>query len=136
MQTGSPGNTGKSGASVWGREFEDQFHGELNTKQEELLYGQFGRRLEIAAASPRSKRKMNKIMQAVMKHVDAKGRIFSQPFMKLPTRRELPDYYEVIKRPIDIHKINQRLNADKYQASATKHNSAKNLDQFLFYTDD
>lgn len=49
-----------------------------------------------------------------MKYTDADGRILSQPFMKLPTRKELPDYYDVIKRPIDIHKILQRLQADKY----------------------
>lgn len=29
----------------------------------------------------------------------------SDPFMKLPSRREYPDYYEIIKKPIDIKKI-------------------------------
>ena len=33
------------------------------------------------------------------------GRVLSEPFMKLPSRRELPDYYGVIKRPMDIVKI-------------------------------
>jgi SWI/SNF-related matrix-associated actin-dependent regulator of chromatin subfamily A member 2/4 len=65
--------------------------------------------------NPRLKRKMEKILQMVMKHTDAEGRILSQPFMKLPTRKELPDYYEVIKRPIDIHKIMQHVANNKYQ---------------------
>ena len=65
--------------------------------------------------NPRLKRKMEKILQMVMKHTDAEGRILSQPFMKLPTRKELPDYYEVIKRPIDIHKIMQHVTNNKYQ---------------------
>lgn len=60
------------------------------------------------------KRKLKKILEAVMKYTDAEGRMLSQPFMKLPTRKELPDYYEVIKKPIDINKILQRLQADKY----------------------
>lgn len=64
---------------------------------------------------PRIKRKMKKVLQLLMKHTDAEGRLLSQPFMKLPTRKELPDYYEVIKRPIDIHKIIQHVANNKYQ---------------------
>jgi SWI/SNF-related matrix-associated actin-dependent regulator of chromatin subfamily A member 2/4 len=37
------------------------------------------------------------------------GRVLSEPFMKLPTRRELPDYYDVIKKPLDIKKILARV---------------------------
>ena len=69
---------------------------------------------KVGGVDSRVKRKMKKILDIVMKYTDADGRILSQPFMKLPTRKELPDYYEVIKRPIDIHKILQRLQADKY----------------------
>ena len=60
------------------------------------------------------KRRLKKILDIVLKYTDAEGRILSQPFMKLPTRKELPDYYDVIKKPIDIHKIFQRIRADKY----------------------
>jgi len=66
------------------------------------------------AVSSQVKRKMKKILDVVLKYTDAEGRILSQPFMKLPTRKELPDYYEVIKKPIDIYKIFQRIRADKY----------------------
>jgi len=37
------------------------------------------------------------------------GRILSEPFMKLPSRKELPDYYEIIKKPMDIKKILSRI---------------------------
>lgn len=37
----------------------------------------------------------------------------SDPFIKLPTRRELPDYYEIIKRPMDISKITQKIDDGK-----------------------
>lgn len=33
--------------------------------------------------------------------------------MKLPSRRELPDYYEIIKKPLDIKKILQRVEESK-----------------------
>lgn len=34
--------------------------------------------------------------------------------MKLPSRRELPDYYEIIKKPVDINKIMSRIEEAKY----------------------
>jgi hypothetical protein len=32
-------------------------------------------------------------------------RVLSEPFMELPSRKELPDYYDVIRRPVDFKKI-------------------------------
>ena len=43
------------------------------------------------------------------------GRVLSDPFIKLPTRRELPDYYEVIKRPVDINKIINKIDDAKVE---------------------
>lgn len=34
--------------------------------------------------------------------------------MKLPSRRELPDYYEVIKKPMDINRIQNRIEDGRY----------------------
>jgi hypothetical protein len=45
--------------------------------------------------------------------VHSDGRVLSEPFMKLPSRRELPDYYEIIKKPLDIKKILQRIDDGK-----------------------
>lgn len=33
------------------------------------------------------------------------NRVLAEPFVTLPTRKELPDYYQLIKIPIDIRKI-------------------------------
>lgn len=33
--------------------------------------------------------------------------------MKLPSRRELPDYYDIIKKPLDIKKIMNRIEDGK-----------------------
>jgi SWI/SNF-related matrix-associated actin-dependent regulator of chromatin subfamily A member 2/4 len=62
---------------------------------------------------PKMKKQMNKIMKIVMKY-EIEGRVLSEPFMKLPSRRELPDYYEVIKKPLDIKKILSRIDEAKY----------------------
>lgn len=36
------------------------------------------------------------------------NRILSKPFMRLPTQKELPEYYETIKQPVDFNKIKVR----------------------------
>lgn len=41
------------------------------------------------------------------------GRLLSEPFMKLPSRRELPDYYEIIKKPLTINKLLQKIEEGK-----------------------
>lgn len=63
---------------------------------------------------PKTKQHMRKVVKTVVKHTDAEGRVLSEPFMKLPSRKELPDYYEVIKKPLDIKKILQRIDEAKY----------------------
>ncbi|KAK7868745.1 hypothetical protein R5R35_002543 [Gryllus longicercus] len=60
------------------------------------------------------KKYMKKLISTVVKYVDRDGRMISEVFMKLPSRKELPHYYEVIKRPIDIKKILLKLEDNKY----------------------
>ena len=52
-------------------------------------------------------------MDVVMMYEDQDGRVLSDPFIKLPTRRELPDYYEIIKKPVDITKILSKIDDGK-----------------------
>ena len=88
-------------------------------------------------------KKMKKLIEVVMQYEDSDGRVLSEPFYKLPSRKELPDYYEVrllaysfpiqvlfqhlsmtannsfplqiIKKPVDIAKIQQRIDDEKYE---------------------
>ncbi|XP_073978285.1 protein polybromo isoform X2 [Rhodnius prolixus] len=46
---------------------------------------------------------------------DPKGRQLSQIFLKLPSKVEYPDYYEVIKKPINLEQISQKLKANAYE---------------------
>ena len=52
-------------------------------------------------------------MDVVVMYEDQDGRVLSDPFVKLPTRRELPDYYEIIKKPVDITKIQNKIDDGK-----------------------
>ena len=48
---------------------------------------------------------MIRLWEMIVEHKDANGREVSGIFMVLPTRKELPDYYQLIKKPIDLKKI-------------------------------
>jgi SWI/SNF-related matrix-associated actin-dependent regulator of chromatin subfamily A protein 2/4 len=61
----------------------------------------------------RLKNQMKKLMNIVITYQDSDGRTLSEPFMKLPSRKELPDYYEIIKKPMDIKKILSRIEDGK-----------------------
>merc|ERR1711942_509816 len=63
----------------------------------------------------RMMKKMKKLIEVVMQYEDSDGRVLSEPFYKLPSRKELPDYYEVIRKPVDIAKIQQRIDDEKYE---------------------
>ncbi|XP_039289361.1 ATP-dependent helicase brm isoform X2 [Nilaparvata lugens] len=61
------------------------------------------------AGDAKMRRQMKKLMNIVIRYTDSDSRVLSDPFMKLPSRRELPDYYDVIKKPVDIKKIMSRI---------------------------
>nr|CAD7452587.1 unnamed protein product [Timema tahoe] len=61
----------------------------------------------------KTKKLMKRLMNIVIKYTDRDGRTLSEPFMKLPSKRELPDYYDIIKKPLDLKKIIQRLDENK-----------------------
>jgi protein polybromo-1 len=55
------------------------------------------------------RRKCYEILQAVRKVVDEDGRNISEPFEKLPSRFALPEYYDIIKCPVDCASIERML---------------------------
>merc|ERR1712173_362434 len=63
----------------------------------------------------RMMKKMKKLIEVVMQYQDSDGRTLSEPFYKLPSKKELPDYYEIIRKPVDIAKIQQRIEEDRYE---------------------
>jgi SWI/SNF-related matrix-associated actin-dependent regulator of chromatin subfamily A protein 2/4 len=61
-------------------------------------------------------KKMQFLIKLLMNYKDSDGRVLSEPFYQLPTRRDLPDYYDIIKKPIDLKRIQQRIKENKYQS--------------------
>ncbi|KYB25022.1 brahma [Tribolium castaneum] len=72
------------------------------------------RRRGQSSADLKLKRQMRKLMNIVTRYTDSDGRLLSEPFMKLPPRKDYPDYYEIIKKPMDINKILGRIEDSKY----------------------
>ena len=66
--------------------------------------------------SPKLVSKMKKLLNFVIDYADADERVLSEAFMELPSRKELPDYYEVIRKPVDIKKIKSRISSHKYRS--------------------
>lgn len=76
-----------------------------------LLAGKICR--NIVPANPQVQR-FHDLYNYIKDYADAKGRILSTPFIKLPPKQDYPDYYEVIKRPIDMMKISQKITSSQY----------------------
>ncbi|XP_059468333.1 ATP-dependent helicase brm isoform X2 [Neocloeon triangulifer] len=62
------------------------------------------------------KKQIRKIMDMVINYKDSDGRILSEPFLKLPPKKELPDYYEIIRKPLDIKKIMSRIEDNRFMS--------------------
>ena len=58
---------------------------------------------------------MRTLYNTVKDYTDPKGRQLSLIFMKLPSKTELPEYYDVIKKPVGLEKIGVRLKNGVYE---------------------
>ena len=58
---------------------------------------------------------MKKLLEVVNQYQDQDGRVLSEPFYQLPSQSELPDYYEVIRSPMDFVKIEERIEKEMYK---------------------
>ncbi|XP_073979310.1 ATP-dependent helicase brm-like isoform X2 [Rhodnius prolixus] len=72
------------------------------------------KRKRYSASETALRRQMKTVMNIVVKYTDSDSRVLSEPFMKLPSRYKYPDYYELIKKPIDIKKILNKVEECKY----------------------
>uniref|UniRef100_A0A673NBQ0 Transcription activator BRG1 n=1 Tax=Sinocyclocheilus rhinocerous TaxID=307959 RepID=A0A673NBQ0_9TELE len=70
---------------------------------------------KLSPNPPTLTKKMKKIVDAVIKYKDGNGRQLSEVFVQLPSRKELPEYYELIRKPVDFRKIKERIKSHKYR---------------------
>ncbi|XP_032481131.1 LOW QUALITY PROTEIN: transcription activator BRG1 [Phocoena sinus] len=71
---------------------------------------------KLSPNPPNLTKKMKKIVDAVIKYKDSSGRQLSEVFIQLPSRKELPEYYELIRKPVDFKKIKERIRSHKYRS--------------------
>uniref|UniRef100_A0A668A4Y7 SWI/SNF related BAF chromatin remodeling complex subunit ATPase 4a n=1 Tax=Myripristis murdjan TaxID=586833 RepID=A0A668A4Y7_9TELE len=71
---------------------------------------------KLSPNPPSLTKKMKKIVDAVIKYKDGNGRQLSEVFIQLPSRKELPEYYELIRKPVDFRKIKERIRSHKYRS--------------------
>lgn len=69
----------------------------------------------VPSATNELKELCRELFNAVKDCTDSHGRQLCLIFQKLPSRAEYPDYYTLIKKPIDMSKINTKLYGDQYQ---------------------
>uniref|UniRef100_A0A8C3A8C3 Protein polybromo-1 n=1 Tax=Cyclopterus lumpus TaxID=8103 RepID=A0A8C3A8C3_CYCLU len=56
------------------------------------------------------------LLEALVSHADPSGRLVSDLFQKLPSKVHYPDYYAIIKEPIDLRTIAQRIQIGYYKS--------------------
>ncbi|KAK6994776.1 protein polybromo-1-like isoform X1 [Biomphalaria glabrata] len=74
-----------------------------------------GRRSKLSECNPLAE-KLQELYESVRDYQDRAGRALSSPFIKLPNKNDYPDYYEVIKRPIDMLRIQQKMMSSQYES--------------------
>ena len=73
--------------------------------------------------------KMRKLVDKIREHKDEKGRQLSLIFLRLPNAKEFPDYYQVIKKPVDFEKIAAKVKGGVY------HSMSECMEDFMLMFD-
>ncbi|XP_076125032.1 polybromo 1, like isoform X1 [Alosa pseudoharengus] len=59
---------------------------------------------------------LEQLLEAIVSYTDPSGRVISELFQKLPSKLQYPDYYAVIKEPIDLRSIAQKIQLGYYKS--------------------
>ncbi|XP_068170705.1 polybromo 1, like isoform X2 [Antennarius striatus] len=84
-----------------------------------------GMAVEDEASTGSLKEVLEQLLEAVVSHADPSGRLVSELFQKLPSKVHYPDYYAIIKEPIDLRTIAQRIQIGHYKSVSAM---AKDID--------
>ncbi|XP_048098671.1 probable global transcription activator SNF2L2 isoform X3 [Alosa alosa] len=77
---------------------------------------------KLSPNPPKLTKQMSAIVDTVINYRDRtprpyhSGRQLSEVFVQLPSRKELPEYYELIRKPVDFKKIKERVRSHKYRS--------------------
>uniref|UniRef100_UPI0037E82D4E protein polybromo-1-like isoform X1 n=1 Tax=Semicossyphus pulcher TaxID=241346 RepID=UPI0037E82D4E len=59
---------------------------------------------------------LEQLLDAVVSYIEPTGRLVSELFQKLPSKMQYPDYYAIIKEPIDLKIIAQKIQLGHYRS--------------------
>ncbi|KAM9820345.1 putative global transcription activator SNF2L2 [Neosynchiropus ocellatus] len=59
---------------------------------------------------------LNTLVDMVINYKDGVGRQISKGFVQLPSKKEVPEYYELIRKPVDFRRIRERVRNHKYRS--------------------
>ncbi|XP_061787737.1 probable global transcription activator SNF2L2 isoform X1 [Nerophis lumbriciformis] len=65
---------------------------------------------------PELTRQLSTLVDMVVNYKDGVGRQISKGFVQLPSRKEAPEYYELIRKPVDFRRIRERVRNHKYRS--------------------
>uniref|UniRef100_A0A8C7NNY9 SWI/SNF related BAF chromatin remodeling complex subunit ATPase 2 n=1 Tax=Oncorhynchus mykiss TaxID=8022 RepID=A0A8C7NNY9_ONCMY len=71
---------------------------------------------KLSPNPPKLTKQMNAIIDTVINYRDRSNRQLSEVFVQLPSRKELPEYYELIRKPVDFKKIKERVRSHKFRS--------------------
>ena len=86
----------------------------LMTKAREMGLTRGPGRRKQKVSSVKISEKIRSLVDQLRDHKDPKGRQLSLIFLRLPNPKEFPDYFEVIKNPIDFEKVNAKVKQNAY----------------------
>ncbi|KAI4816217.1 probable global transcription activator SNF2L2 isoform X1 [Pseudochaenichthys georgianus] len=61
-------------------------------------------------------RTLSTLVDIVINYKDGLGRQISKGFVQLPSKKEVPEYYELIRKPVDFRRIRERVRNHKYRS--------------------
>uniref|UniRef100_A0A8C2XCN4 Protein polybromo-1 n=1 Tax=Cyclopterus lumpus TaxID=8103 RepID=A0A8C2XCN4_CYCLU len=68
---------------------------------------------------------LEQLLDAVVSYTEPTGRLVSELFQKLPSKMQYPDYYAIIKEPIDLKIVAQKIQLSNYRSVSAM---AKDID--------
>ncbi|XP_052377256.1 probable global transcription activator SNF2L2 isoform X1 [Oncorhynchus keta] len=65
---------------------------------------------------PELTKQLSTLVDMVINYKDGLGRQISKGFIQLPSRKEVSEYYELIRKPVDFRRIRERVRNHKYRS--------------------
>ncbi|KAK2862029.1 hypothetical protein Q5P01_001562 [Channa striata] len=97
-------------------EFVQPGDGDEDDEDGEDMMDNPGMSTEDETSTGSLKELLEQLLEAVVSHTDPSGRLVSELFQKLPSKVHYPDYYAIIKEPIDLRTIAQRIQIGYYKS--------------------